>query len=459
MAGLRVVITVTLLIVFTVLCCNFETSEAAFSHHDYKLISKVNKDGPYSGLLVSKNSELQPFLKSPGFHLHSKISHVVLSGRRFYIGHIGDRKMIVAVTGMGMMNAAITTQMLCGLFKIKHILHYGLASNADSKMNMGDIVIPEYWAHTGYWNWQRYGYGPDDELAFEEEGYFSRDYGYLKFSDYYTNKTGGKDKGYSCNNDLNNIWYQPEEIFHAGETKDSVFWVPTPYTYYETAKKLEVVALKGCTKEGTYCLQKTPKVVTVNKGSSASMYIDNYAYKNFLNSKFHVSSCDMEGAAIALVCHQHYIPFLGFKALHDYYDAPNPAQPPSCSPPTPPTSPPPSTPPTAPPPSTPPTSPPPSPAYPPTSPPPSSSPSPSPSYPPHYTPPSSPFPSSSSSRSLYPSISPFSSPSIPDGDAAVIAEEKSSIYGLLIENCVKVTHEFITKYSHHMSDDVSVSSS
>ncbi|RZC46884.1 hypothetical protein C5167_039844 [Papaver somniferum] len=476
MGGLPVIIKVALLIVFTVVCCNFETSEAALSQYDYKMIHKVNKHGPYIGLLVSKDSELQPFLKSPSFHLNSKISHVVLSGRRFYIGYLGNKKMIVAMTGMGMMNAAITTQILCGNFKIKLVFHYGLASNADPKRNMGDILIPQYWAHTGYWNWQKYGYGPDDELAFEKEGYYTRDYGYLKFADYYTNKTGEKDNDYSYVNYLNNIWYQPEETFHVDETKDSVFWVPTPYTYYETAKKLEVVPLAGCTctKEGTYCLPKTPKVVAVERGSSASMYTDNYAYKNFLNSKFHVSSCDMEGAAIALGCHEHYIPFLGFKALYDEGAPPNPAQPPSSSPSTPPTSSPPSpspsTPPTSSPPSPPPSTPPTSPDYPPLYPPtPSPSPaypppypltsSPSPDYPPPYPPASHPSPSSSSSHSLYPSFISFSSPSTPTDDVSVAAEEKSSMYGLLIENCIKVTTEFVTKYNHHMSDDVCISSS
>ncbi|MCL7036851.1 hypothetical protein MKW94_005258 [Papaver nudicaule] len=432
-------ITITLLVVLTLACCNFETSEAMLSDSDYKMIKKVNKGGPYCGLLVSKYSELEPFMKSPSFHLNSKISHVVLSGRRFYIGHIGERKMIVAMTGMGMMNAATTTQILCTFFKIKHILHYGLASNADTKLNMGDIVIPQYWAHTGFWNWQKYGYGPDDELAFEEEGCFTRDYGYLKFADYYSNETGVKDQDYAHdNNYLNNIWYQPEEIFHAGgfypeETKDSIFWIPTPFKFVELAKKLEVVTLDGCTKEGTVCLEKTPKVVAVQRGSSASMYIDNYAYKNFLYSKFHVSSCDMEGAAIALVCHQHYIPFLGFKALYDECVAPTPAQPPS----SPPSS---------------------SPPLPHISPPDS----PSPDSPPHDSPSPSPPPShsSSSSRSLSPSFfssfpSPFSSPSL-----SHITEDKSSIYDLLIDNCIKVTTEFVTKHSHHMSDDhVSVSSS
>ncbi|KAI3996023.1 hypothetical protein MKX01_037520 [Papaver californicum] len=425
MGGLRVV-TLLIAVFITVVFCNFKLYAAAYSHHDYKMIKKINDDGPYSGLLVSKYSELHPFLKSWSFKLHSEISHLTLSGRTFHIGHLGDKKMIVAMTGMGMMNAAITTQMLCGLFKIKHILHYGLASNADAKLYMGDIVIPRYWAHTGFWNWQKYGYGPDDELAFEKEGYFTKEYGYLKFADY-TNKTVFKHKDYSPDNYLNNIWYQPEEIFHDGgyypeEVKDSIFWTPIPFKYVELAKKLEEIKLEGCTKEGTVCLQKTPKVVAVEKGSSASMYVDNYAYKNFLYSKYQVSSCDMEGAAIALVCHQHYIPFLGFKALHDEYAAPTPAQPPSSSP---------------------------SPA---TSPPPSSSPSPAPSYP-------------SSSHSLSPSFFPhpsaFSSSSpTPEDHAAVIAEEKSSIYGLLIENCIKVTHEFITKYSHdHMSDDVPMSSS
>lgn len=55
---------------------------------------------------------------------------------------------------MKQLNAGITTQLLLSLFKVKGVLHYGIAGNANPELQIGDVTIPQYWAHTGLWNWQ-----------------------------------------------------------------------------------------------------------------------------------------------------------------------------------------------------------------------------------------------------------------------------------------------------------------
>ncbi|XP_058075669.1 bark storage protein B-like [Magnolia sinica] len=74
--------------------------------------------------------------------------------------------------------------------------------------------------------------------------------------------------------------------------------------------------LEGCIRTNT-CLPITPKVVTVKRGSSANIYLENAAFRTFLNSKFKVSPVDMESAAIALIAHQQKLPFIAFRALSD----------------------------------------------------------------------------------------------------------------------------------------------
>lgn len=87
---------------------------------------------------------------------------------------------------------------------------------------------------------QRYGDGPDDELALESNGDYTRRIGYLKLSDY-NNDTKG---GIVSENLLNNIWYQQEEIFPVDgypETRQHAFWVPVDKHYFSIARKLEVI--------------------------------------------------------------------------------------------------------------------------------------------------------------------------------------------------------------------------
>lgn len=67
----------------------------------------------------------------------------------------------------------------------------------------------------------------------------------------------------------------------------------------------------------TTCLDETPKVIRVYRGTSASIYLDNAAYRGFIYNKFDVSPVDMESASVALICFQQRVPFIVIRALSD----------------------------------------------------------------------------------------------------------------------------------------------
>ncbi|KAI7995530.1 Bark storage protein A [Camellia lanceoleosa] len=234
--------------------------------------------------------------------------------RRFRFGKIDEKDVILVMIGLGMINAGITTQLLVSLFEVEGIVHYGIAGNANPSLNIGDVTIPQYWSHTALWNWQRYGDGPEDELSLEADGDYTREIGYIKFANYATNVT-------ECNlhdNFLNNVWYQPEEVFPIDvtpEERQHAFWVPVDSQYFELSKNLESLELDGCI--NSTCLSETPKVTRVLRGTSASICLDNAAYRNFIYGKFNVSPVDMESAAVAVICLQQRIPFITIRALSD----------------------------------------------------------------------------------------------------------------------------------------------
>ena len=74
--------------------------------------------------------------------------------------------------------------------------------------------------------------------------------------------------------------------------------------------------LEGCI-NATTCLSTPPKVTTVQRGTSANIYLDNAAYRNFLYNKFNISPVEMESAGVALICYQQKVPFITFRALSD----------------------------------------------------------------------------------------------------------------------------------------------
>jgi hypothetical protein len=92
-------------------------------------------------------------------------------------------------------------------------VHWGIAGNANEDLQIGDVTIPQHWAHLSLWNWQRHGHGPANELQLEAAGDYTRQFGFLNFSNYTVVGHGS-----SATNTLNSIWYQPEEIFPASGT-------------------------------------------------------------------------------------------------------------------------------------------------------------------------------------------------------------------------------------------------
>ncbi|KAM7509540.1 hypothetical protein LguiA_019993 [Lonicera macranthoides] len=278
-----------------------------------KDIRRINKMGPYLGIVVPNSFEMSPLLQSPSFVADPNLPTLDFSGRRFRIGTLKNEKVIIVMTGLSMLNAGIATELLLTLFKVKGVLHYGIAGNANPELQIGDVTIPQYWAHTGLWNWQRFGEGANDELSLESNGDFTRRIGYLKFSNY-----SAPQNEISSDNLLNSVWYQPEEIFPIDgqpEVRQHAFWVPVNNKYFSIAKKLQGITLEGCV--NSTCLPRTPKVARVKRGISANVFLDNAAYRRFLHSKFNATPVDMESAAVALICLQRRKPFIAIRALSD----------------------------------------------------------------------------------------------------------------------------------------------
>ncbi|KAL8204999.1 hypothetical protein R6Q57_010622 [Mikania cordata] len=274
-----------------------------------RLINKVNKNGPYIGIVIPNLFEMNPLLNHPEYKPSRHIIDV--GGRRFRFGSIGDKQVILVMTGLGMLNSGVTTQLLLSLFDVKGVVHYGIAGNANPSFHIGDVVISQYWAHSALWSWQRYGLGSEDTLPLEGNGDYTRDIGYLNIANYSTNFESG--------NLLNNIWYQPEEIFPVDgtpEERQHVFWVPVYSGYLKLAKNLESLTLEKCVNTTT-CLTIPPRVAIVERGTSASIYLDNAAYRSFIYDQFNVTPVEMESAAVALISYQQKVPFIVIRALSD----------------------------------------------------------------------------------------------------------------------------------------------
>ncbi|KAH9288054.1 hypothetical protein KI387_032171 [Taxus chinensis] len=262
----------------------------------------INEVGPHLGLLVQTKSQADAIIKSRHF-VPADCDYIDIFARRFHLGWLSQRRVVIVVTGTGILNSGVCTQLLITLFTLDGIIHYGRAGIGNRLYNIGDIVIASQWAHVGLWHWQRYGPG-------EQTGKYTKDIGYLDFHSYSV-------PIHFCENTLNKVWFQYEQLFNVNgppEVAKQVFWVNVSKSYYAAAKELEDITLEGCINRTT-CLSKPPKVVRVKRGCSSNTYIDNLSYKNFLYLKFNVTVIDKDSAAAALVCESNAMPYLSIRSL------------------------------------------------------------------------------------------------------------------------------------------------
>ncbi|KAH9320708.1 hypothetical protein KI387_015347, partial [Taxus chinensis] len=217
--------------------------------------------------------------------------------RRFNIGSINGQKIIYVRCGERRLNAGVTTQMLIDIFDIAGIVHYGTAGNANNSLSVGDVSIPKYFAYTGSWKWMKFG--AEGVNQFE----------HLHFGDYDVplgNRT----------NLLSSVVFRPEDFFSENSEMQEIFWLEATQTWLHIARKLEGLKLERCV-NGTFCLSEPPEVVMGLKASTADIFVDNAAYRDFLFNHFQVATVDEESAAIAMVCLSSNVPVIVFRGLSD----------------------------------------------------------------------------------------------------------------------------------------------
>lgn len=59
----------------------------------------------------------------------------------FLEGTLNETDVVIVRSGIGKVNAALCTQILCDLFEVTHIINTGVAGSLKNEINIGDIVV------------------------------------------------------------------------------------------------------------------------------------------------------------------------------------------------------------------------------------------------------------------------------------------------------------------------------
>jgi adenosylhomocysteine nucleosidase len=210
-------------------------------------------------------------------------------GITFLAGTIEKQPVVLFLSGVSMVNAAMTTQMALDCFTIRRIVFSGIAGGVNPQLRVGDVTVPDEW-------------GEYLEAVFAREiegGYRLPPYA-EKPSDHF-----------------GMIFTQPVEITLSGQEREKRHWFPVDAQLLEIARNVAgSVVLKDCTSDHK-CLAQRPKIVIGGNGVSGAVFVDNAKYREYVYAAFSANVLDQESAAVAHVAYVNKMPFIAFRSLSD----------------------------------------------------------------------------------------------------------------------------------------------
>ena len=187
-------------------------------------------------------------------------------GRKVKVGDFSGHEIVLAESGMGMINAAMTTQRMIDKYRPSVVLFSGIAGSTDSSVHIGDIVVPEVW--------------------------IDHDYGYVGLDGFIPGKV--------------------QIAVPSSDTLVRVKSFAVDSTLLEVAKEVDVDDLDLAKIAG-----RRPRLLIAGTGVSGNKFIDSREKREWLAAEFSALVTDMESAAVAQVCRVNGIPFLAFRSASD----------------------------------------------------------------------------------------------------------------------------------------------
>jgi adenosylhomocysteine nucleosidase len=211
-----------------------------------------------------------------------------VNGIEFVTGTLSGRPVVLFLSGVSMVNAAMTTQLALDRFDVTSIVVTGIAGGVDPSLHVGDVVVAGRWGQY-------------------LEAVFARETG-GKFEPPPFIKTPFPNHGMIFPTELG--------VRSAKAGLEKRFWFDADPAMMAAAGKIGAVQLKRCT-AGQACLHDTPRVVVGGNGVSGQAFVDNAAFRQYVFDTFKAQVLDMESAAVATVAYANGVPFIAFRCLSD----------------------------------------------------------------------------------------------------------------------------------------------
>jgi adenosylhomocysteine nucleosidase len=227
--------------------------------------------------------ELTAALSNPQTH--------IAAGVVFVTGQLEGQPVVLFLSGMSMVNAAMSTQAALDRFNIGRIVFSGVAGGVDPALHIGDVVAPQRWGQY-------------------LESHFGRETG-----DGFAGPTLFPQMDAPRAN-FGMMFPQAVDVARGAAPSERRFWFSVDPALYAIAQAMPAPPLKQSV--GDLRLIRTPRVVVGGSGVSGPSFVDNAAFRDYAAATFGAVVLDMETAAVAHVARANGdIPFIAFRSLSD----------------------------------------------------------------------------------------------------------------------------------------------
>ena len=236
---------------------------------------------------IAVMSAYEPEWKALKAALGEARSHYA-NGVEFVTGTLADRKVVLFLSGVSMVNAAMTSQLALDRFDITGIVVSGIAGGVDPGLHIGDVVAAGRW-----------GQYLQAVFAREADG---------RFQPPSWIRTPYPNYGMIFPTDVG--------VRSAKDGMANRFWFEADPGMLAAAGRIGAVEVKRCT-AAQACLTHVPHLVVGGNGVSGPAFVDNAAFRQYAFETFKAQVLDMESAAVATVAFANGVPFIAFRSLSD----------------------------------------------------------------------------------------------------------------------------------------------
>lgn len=244
------------------------------------------RDGTARIAVVSAFAPELEILKS---ELRDRSEHSA-NGVTFTTGSLEGHGVVLFLSGISVVNAAMTAQLALDRFAIDRIVFSGIAGGVDPSLGIGDVAVAERW-------------GQYLEMLFAREA--DGGWATMPFFEYPYGNFGM-------------MFPRSVTVLRAGaDGPETRFWFPVDEALLEAARSAaENVTLARCTADGR-CLDRHPRIAVGGSGVSGGAFVDNAAFRTWVFETFGARLLDMESAVVAHVAYANDVPFIAVRSLSD----------------------------------------------------------------------------------------------------------------------------------------------